>query len=501
MTRYIKAVSVVLTVILTIFLIRCAVNPVTGKKELMLISESMEIEMGKEIDQALRVEYGIYDDPRLNAYVAGVGMQMVSSTHRPHLQYHFAVLDTPVENAFAAPGGYIYITRGLLAMINSEAELATVLGHELGHVNARHSARQMSRTLIISLGILALGELSEDIKEIAPISFLAAQLLFLKYSRDDEYQADELGIQYSFNASYSPKEMAPFFNSIQRLTESQGGVKIPNFLSTHPLTSSRIDKVNQLLASGAYSGSPGGPPLKVEKMAFIQRTEGLVFGENPRQGYMDGNTFYHPDMRFYFRIPEGWGLNNTPRQVSLAPRNGNAVIILQAEDSTESLDRFTRGKLASMSEPRILEEGFRGVNGLNAFYSYFQFTPGENDDESEPAEGKQQTSRELIVRLTCIRKGGTIFSFFSVAGLNEFSQFRHNMERCVESFSPLTDSRRLDRRPMQITLKRSRGGQTLQDFFYRQGIPNTLWNRLAIINGLQLTDALSPNQTIKVVVN
>lgn len=200
MKKYFKLNPFTLLILftLTVILIQCAVNPVTGKKEIMLISENMEIQMGKEIDQALRLEYGLYNDPQLRNYVREIGQEIVPYTHRPHLQYHFEILDTPVENAFAAPGGYIYITRGLLAMLNSEAEIATVLGHELGHVSARHSARQMTRSILVTLGIVIAGELSEDIRKITPISMVAAQLLFLKYSRSDEYQADKLGIGYAF---------------------------------------------------------------------------------------------------------------------------------------------------------------------------------------------------------------------------------------------------------------------------------------------------------------
>lgn len=191
--------------------------------------------MGQEIDRGLRLEYGFYNDRHLNAYVRRVGESLVPYTHRPQLQYHFAILDTPVENAFAAPGGYIYVTRGLLSLLNSEAELAAVLGHELGHVNARHSARQMTRSILVTLGILIAGELSEDIRKITPISMIAAQLLFLKYSRSDEYQADALGLEYASKGGYSPREMVRFFNALQRLTVEAGGPHLP-ISSRHTLS-------------------------------------------------------------------------------------------------------------------------------------------------------------------------------------------------------------------------------------------------------------------------
>ena len=175
-------------------LMSCAINPVTGKKEIMLIPESQEIEMGKSTDESIRRQFGLYEDPELTAYVERVSRKLVPYVHRKQLPYHFAVLDTAVENAFAAPGGYIYVTRGLLAMANSEAELATVLGHELGHVNARHSVRQMSNQLLLTGGLILGSVLSEDVAKIAPYLMVGLQVLFLKFSRDDEFQADSLGV-------------------------------------------------------------------------------------------------------------------------------------------------------------------------------------------------------------------------------------------------------------------------------------------------------------------
>ena len=319
----------------------CAVNPVTGKKEIMLISQDMEVQMGKEIDRGLKMEYGIYDDPQLNDYVAEIGQKIVPHTHRPNLEYHFAILDTPVENAFAAPGGFIYITRGLMALINNEAELATVVGHELGHVSARHSARMMTRAILFELGIALASELSKDFRKIAPISMIATQLLFLKYSRNDEYQADTLGVEYSLKTGYNPHEMVSFFTSLERRTESKGGSHIPNFLSTHPLTPRRIEKVKELLQGEAYSSQANLPQLAVERNGYLNHVNGLVYGENPQQGYVEGNVFYHPGMRFYFDIPAGWKVSNTPLQVTLASPDGKAVVLLKAENSSEGLDNYT----------------------------------------------------------------------------------------------------------------------------------------------------------------
>lgn len=491
MKKYFKFTPVILVIILTLVLVRCAVNPVTGKKEIMLIPESTEIEMGKEIDRSLRVEYGIYDNPQLNQYVSRIGQKLAPYTHRPHLQYHFAILDTPVVNAFAAPGGYIYVTRGLMAIVNSEAELAVILGHELGHVNARHSAKQLTRTILFTLGIMLAGELSEDIKKVAPVSMIATQLLFLKYSRDNEYQADALGIEYSFKARYAAGEMVRFFSSLERLTQTGGGHKLPTFLSTHPMTPNRIQKVRQLVDTYSGSQPPGAPGLTLERNGYLQRLEGMVYGMNPRHGYVQGNFFYHPDMQFYFYIPLGWDVDNTPRQVTIAPKDGNAVVILQAENTNESLDSYTRRKMESVSNPMVIQQGFHGVNGLNAYHSLFKFQPGSYESETQ--------EQPIVVRLSCIRKGGTVFSFFSATNESNHFIYRDLIDRSIKSFNHLRSRRHLNTRPARLYIKRSSRRQTLQNFLSRLGVPRKHWNQVVLINHLELNQSLVPNQLVKII--
>ncbi len=497
MRDYLKAkrIPIVLMVLaaLTVILVKCAVNPVTGKKEIMLISENMEIGMGRDIDRALKMEYGLYQDAQMRAYVAGVGQAMAPHTHRPHLQYHFAILDTPVENAFAAPGGYIYITRGLMAMLNSEAELATVLGHELGHVNARHSARQMTRSILVTLGILIAGELSEDIRKITPVSMVAAQLLFLKYSRKDEYQADELGIQYATKINYSAGEMVNFFSSLQRLTASHGGGGIPNFLSTHPLTPRRVERIKELLASEEYRQPEGAPRPRVARNTYLQKMDGIVYGMNPRQGFVEGNYFYHPDMQFAFAIPRGWKVGNTARQVTMVSPDEKAIMILQTEDTTESLDGYSRKMMKTLTNPQVLQQGFGNVNGLNAYHSLLGVVTAS--DESEEAK----KSEDLNVRLSCIRKGGTVFSFFSAASLSDFSRHRYEIDGTVNSFNRLRSTRHLNRKPRRVLVKRVKRARTLRNFLGNWRINKKHWNKIALINGMELNDRLSPSQLIKMI--
>jgi predicted Zn-dependent protease len=211
---------------------QCAINPVTGKKELMLLSKDQEIAMGRQSDPEIVAAYGLYPSSELQQFIKSEGQEMVKISHRPDIPYEFKILDSPVVNAFAVPGGYVYFTRGIMAHLNSEAEFAGVLGHEIGHIAARHSAKQYSRTMVAQLGITVGSLASEEFGQFSDIATTGASLLFLKYGRDAERQSDKLGVEYCTKVGYDAHAMAGFFNTLQQLSGS--GESLPVFLSTHP---------------------------------------------------------------------------------------------------------------------------------------------------------------------------------------------------------------------------------------------------------------------------
>ena len=223
-----------LFVTLAILMVSCAVNPVTGKKDLMLLSEKQEIAMGREYDPEIVRTFGLYRDPGLEKLVDSLGQRMAGVSHRPHLEYIFRVLDSPVVNAFALPGGYIYFTRGILAHFSSTAELAGVLGHEIGHVTARHSAKQYSSQIVFQAGYVAGILLSPEFASISGTAREAVNMLFLQFSRDNESQSDQLGVEYSSLIGYDARELARFFVTLDYLQTSSGADAIPPFMSTHP---------------------------------------------------------------------------------------------------------------------------------------------------------------------------------------------------------------------------------------------------------------------------
>ena len=221
----------------------CAVNPVTGKHELMLLSEANEIELGRQTDAQVVREYGIYEDPDLTRYLDRICRRLGRISHRPNLAYHFKVLDTPVVNAFAVPGGYVYFTRGILASLNSEAELAGVMGHEIGHITARHTAQQYSRAQLAQIG-LGLGMiLSETFRNFGDLAQFGVGMLFLKFSRDNERQADDLGVEYSSRDGYDATHMVNFFETLKRMNPGSDQKGLPDWFSTHPNPADRVAKV------------------------------------------------------------------------------------------------------------------------------------------------------------------------------------------------------------------------------------------------------------------
>jgi len=282
-------------------LLACAKNPVTGKREISLVSSAQEAEIGREGHAAVLEEFGMYDDSRVQEYVTRVGSKLAQVSHLPNLEWHFTVLDDPVVNAFALPGGYIYITRGILAHLNSEAQLAGVLGHEIGHVTARHSAQRITQQQLAGLGLGLASIFSERFRRYGGAAQTALGLVFLKYGRDDENQADELGGDYAVNAGYDPNEIPATYSMLKRVSD-RAGQRLPGFLSTHPDPGDRENRTRALAARAAA----GRTNLEVGEASYIQSLEDMVYGQDPRSGFFEGTNYYHPTLRFQIGFPSGW---------------------------------------------------------------------------------------------------------------------------------------------------------------------------------------------------
>lgn len=309
---------------LTTTLAACAINPVTGQRELALISEQQEIEMGREASQQVEQEIGLVEDADLQGYVSGIGLELARDSERPDLPWHFAVVDDASPNAFALPGGFIYVTRGLMDLMGSEAQLAAVLGHEIGHVTARHSVSQLSRAQLAQLGLGVGMILVPELQQYGQVAGAGLQLIFLKYGRDDERQADELGFGYALQAGYDVREMARVFQSLDRAAELAGASALPTWLSSHPNPPERIETVERRV--DALDRPLDG--LRVGRDAYLPRLDGMVYGADPRNGFFDGTAFIHPRLRFRLSFPDGWQGQNTSQMVAAGSPDQDALVQL-----------------------------------------------------------------------------------------------------------------------------------------------------------------------------
>jgi predicted Zn-dependent protease len=466
--------------LLLVAALSCAVNPVTGKKEFMLYSENQEIEMGKQTDTEVAAQYGVYDDAALSSYVGKVGLALAAKSQRPSLPWRFTVLDSPVVNAFAVPGGSVYVTRGILAMMSSEAEMAAVLGHEIGHVNARHSMSQMSKAQVAQIGLIAGSVISKKFAQYAGLASAGLQVLFLKYSRDNENQADALGVDYSRAGGYNPADMAVTFTALQRMGDLSGGSSLPGFLSTHPLTADRIQHVQAML-------KPEDQTLARKPEAYLRTVENVVYGEDPRQGYVENSVFYHPVLRFQFAVPAGWKVNNTPGSVTLVSADENGGVIMQGGKSTDTAEEYAKKAAVTITQSggKLLNENSLTINGLACFEQAYTIT--------------QEDSSTIRMRLSCVKKGDYVYAFQAMSATDSYSKYESSFKGVVSSFRDLTDASKINRSPKRLTLVKANGSETVQAILKRAGVPEKSWPQFAIMNGLELTAVPASGKLIKAI--
>src|SRR4029077_3299620 len=302
--------------VLAVLAAGCAVNPATGSRQLMLVSESQEIAMGRDYDKEVVATIGLYADSGLQGWIQQFGARLAATSERPNLPWSFRVVDDPVVNAFALPGGFIYVTRGILAHLNSEAELAGVVGHEIGHVTGRHSARPTTKQQLAQVGLVVGSIASSDFGRYAGLASQALGVLFLKYSRDNERQADDLGLRYMRRVNYDPREMPHVFEMLTRVSQAEGGGRVPEWLPPHTDPTNRRGRIEQEIAALPQNFSG----VAVNREAYLRRLDGLVYGNNPREGYFKDTEFFHPDLRFRITFPAGWTTNNGKQTVVAVSR-------------------------------------------------------------------------------------------------------------------------------------------------------------------------------------
>ena len=459
--------------------ISCATNPVTGDREFMLVSEQQEISMGKEYDPQVVATYGVYDDAEIAAYISDIGQRIATVSDRPGLAYEFKVLDSPVINAFAVPGGYVYFTRGILAYLNNEAEVVGVMGHEVGHIAARHSAKQISQQQIATIGLGVGSILSEDVAKYAGLAQAGLGLLFLRFGRDAERQSDQLGVDYSTKLGYDATEMANFFGTLDKMSGGESG-GLPGWFSTHPAPDERVQNVTRM-AQEQQAKNPAAN-YEVNREKYLRKIDGLIFGDDPRQGYAEEGFFYHPELKFQFPVPADWQVVNTPSQVQIANSDQNAVILFQL--AQQNTARAAADNFVTQANAQKVSDDAMRVHSLNAVRLV-----------------SDVNSNDGVLRVVSyfIEYEGRVYLFHGLSNKLNFSRYGDTMENCMRGFNRLTNPQKINVEPNRIRIKTVAKTGTLESTLQSFGVAADKMELHSLLNGMELTSTVSANSLIKVV--
>ncbi len=470
-------VKILLACLAMLALTGCAQNPVSGRQDFVIMSEAQEIRFGRDADAGVHKQYKAYESAALQDYVNGVGQKIAQQSHRPNLQYHFTVLDSPEVNAFALPGGYVYITRGILAYLNSEAELAAVLGHEIGHVTARHGVRQASAAQAADIGMAVASIFVPQINS-ANLGQTLAGALLSGYGRDHELEADRLGADYLARTGYDPHAMIEVISTLKHQElfdaeianqEGRNPRRYHGLFDTHPDNDTRLQQVvNE--SSHLTVANP-----KVEYTKFLQQIDGLVFNENSEQGVVRDNKFMHIELGLALSFPQGWRVQNLKdKLLAFSPKADAAIQLKMDKQPSGTPADYARRMLGFDSKGRI--EAL-DINGLPA------------------AIVTQTAALAGVIYLN----GNTYIIQCSVKTQAAFAAHRDDMLNTIHSFHALGETERELAKPLVIRLITARAGDTYTRLAQHSPLGKAAENYLRLINGNYPQGEPAPGQYVKIV--
>ncbi|MBL4621088.1 MAG: M48 family metalloprotease [Immundisolibacteraceae bacterium] len=479
-----------LLLILPSLITGCAVNPVSGQREMVLMSESQEIAAGRQSHPKIIAQYGIYDDPELQAYVSRIGTELANQSHRSGLIYRFTVLDSTDINAFALPGGYIYITRGLLAYLNSEAELAAVLGHEIGHVTARHGVRQQTAATAAGLGYTIASILIPELGNGATSDLygLLSNALLSGYGREHELEADRLGAEYLARTGSDPQAMIAVisvlknqdeFGRQQAQAEGREHQGYHGLFSSHPTHDTRLQ---QVVAQAQHLVVDGTPTINREP--FLNQIDGLVFGDSAAQGIRRGRNFYHPDMGFGLTFPTNWAIKNLPDRLIAIANNGDAQITLRVDDINRRIDPqqfiIERLGIKHLTQGKVISShGLQGYTGLT---------------QLKTAQGKR------LGRVSVVYFDQQAFIFVGAA-VNEAQAIEIDklFLSTAKSLHRLSNAERKLAQPLHLKITTASAGSRYARFAKQSPIDSYAEQQLRLLNNHYPTGEPSAQSRIKIV--
>ena len=479
-----RASHIVLTG-MALFLAACSVNPATGERNFTaFMSPADELRVGREQHPKILKEFGgAYNHAKASAYVNKVGQTLARNSDLPNLQYTFTVLDSDVINAFALPGGYVYISRGLLALANTEAELAGVLAHEIGHVTARHSAQRYSSTVVAGLGTALLGVVAGS--GAAQLGQQGAAVYLQGYSRDQEFEADTLGVRYLARTGYETGSMASFLASLQAysaLEAKTSGLPDPasryNIMSTHPRTGDRVAAATRAAQTTAVTNP------RIGNIDHLNAIEGIVFGDSEGQGFVRDRVFAHKVLGFRFEVPEGFHLANGTRQV-VARGPSESLILFNADTKPY------RGSMASyLSSVWAPSAKLAGVEQLNV--------NGMDAGTGTTRLANQGSSVDL--RLVAIRfSANQIYRFMFATPPAMTKQLSVPLRRTTFSFRRLSAREKADLKPWRVTTPKVASGSSVARLSRGLPLPGPKEEWFRVLNGLAPNSQPFAGQRVKLV--
>ena len=469
-------------------------SPVTGNTRAYAYSWEEEVKLGREADQQIQQQYGIYEDEELQRYVDRVAQEVLAESHmrRPttserfrNTEFTFRVLDSPIINAFALPGGYVYVTRGLLAHLNNEAQLAVVLGHEIAHVAGRHASKQAAKQQFMQ-GLLVGGAIAGQMafggnvgENVLGIGGSAAQLLSLSYSRDNERESDRLGVEYATLAGYDAAEGAAFFTSLKRKS-AQSGQSIPTWQSTHPDPGRREDTIVELARQ--WDEKVEGPADARNQEAYYAALENIVLGVNPRQGVVENDVFYHPDLAFRFPVPGGWTVQNQTSQVILIQPDQEAYVVFRITEADTPEAAGT--DFAGQQGLTVVERRQTRVNGRDAYRVV--------------AEAQTQQGQTVRALATFIAYEDRVYAFQGLTAAQQYDTYRPALERPMTGFDALRDPNRLNVQPARLAIRPALRAAAFRAFVDASALPEDMNDTdLAILNQVQLDESVPQGRPLK----
>lgn len=466
----------------------CQVTPGTGQSNFNIMSEEEEAKIGAEAHPDIVGQFGgVYDDPGLQAYVAGIGQRLVAQSETPKAKFRFTILNSTVVNAMALPGGYVYVTRGLMALADDEAELAGVIGHEIGHVTGRHTAQRHSQAVAANVATGLLGaavSIFTGIGGVGDLAGLAAQAYVQGYSRDQESEADSLGIRYMHKSGWNPDYMATFLGKLrdQARLEAVLAGRSPDVIDEHSMFASHPRLVDRVQEAATLAGKDGPRQGAVGRDSYLSRVDGLLYGDDPSEGVVRGRVFAHGGLNIRFEVPQGFRLVNGAKAVTALHPDGSVIQFDMGPEAHGDMTNYLQSQWAKGARLAGIEAVT--INGMAAATGLTRLNTKKG---------------AMDARLLAVKDGKSVFRLLFLTSPQVTAQHAEEQRRTGHSLRHLTDAERGAIRPLRIKVVTVRSGDTADKLADRMAYDDHKVERFRTLNGLADGKDVTPGQKVKLV--